>query len=45
MKKELREMMQQGFKYVFLNGWKEDIEYVLSLSNIKKIDDNFYETI
>lgn len=44
MKEELKSLKKAGIKTVFLNGWKETIDYVLTLSNVKKISDNHYET-
>ena len=43
--KQIKELKANGIKTVMLNGWKEDIEYVIKLTNIKRIDTGWYETI
>lgn len=41
---ELKELKETGVNEVMLNGWSEDIDYVIKLSNLKKIDIGWYET-
>lgn len=42
---EIKQLKANGVKTVMLNGWKEDIDYVVKLTNIKRIDTGWYETI
>lgn len=46
IKDELKMLQQQGQSIVYLNGFKEDIEYVMSLSSssLTRIDVGYYET-
>jgi len=36
---KLQELKQQGIKYVILNGFKERIGYVLTLSNVTWVEE------
>lgn len=44
-KKEHLELKSNGVKTVILNGFTEDIDYVITLANLNKIYFNCYETI
>lgn len=44
IKKEIRELKEEGKTTVQLNGFVEDIDYVYPLTNLIRIDRGYYET-
>jgi hypothetical protein len=44
MRQELLDLKARGIDRILLNGWYESVSYVLSLTNVSKVDDNSYVT-